>query len=164
MNDVKDELKLVFFARAMQDYGTEYEQTWIENIDANIISFNEVNELISKENKYKVYGKDLYEVERKYFFPLIDKSDYVVAAPAWNHTRKGQFTKGVIIEIEYALSIGKKVFGIVNGIMKIITEEDIRKIKGDEKDDDIMFQVPGEEPVTRKELMEMHKAINEKRK
>lgn len=149
-------LNVVFFARAMQDYGTDYEQTWIENIEADscsIIDFSKVNELINNDDKYKVYGKDLYEVERKYFFPLIDQCNYVVAAPAM---RRGQFTAGVIIEIEYALSIGKKVFGIVDGIMKQITIEDLRKM-----DDDIIVpaMVPGEAPLTRKDLREMKSRI-----
>jgi len=65
-------------------------------------------------------------LERKFFFPLIDDCDCVIAAPAWNHHRRGMFTDGVIIEIKYALSIGKKVFGVVNGEMKQITMEDLK--------------------------------------
>lgn len=134
MNSEILEEKLVFFARAMQDYGTDYEQTWVENINeafeqCKIVDFEEVKKRISNVDKYKIYGKELYEFELKYFFPLIDQSDYVVAAPAWNHIRKGKYTAGVIIEIEYAISVGKKVFGLVNGTMKQITTEDIVKIK-----------------------------------
>lgn len=122
-----DSSKWVYFARSMKDYGTAYEKQWIDNISDNVIDISEAIKQIRKEDKYKVYGEDLYTVELKYFFPLIDKCDYVVAAPAWNHLRRGKFTAGVVIEIQYALSIGKKVFGIVNGTMKQITEDDINE-------------------------------------
>lgn len=136
LNDLNEKLNVVFFARAMQDYGTGYEKVWMDNINeafspCEIVDFDEVKKRISRADRNKIYGKELYEFELKYFFPWIDKCDYIVAAPAWNHVRKGKYTAGVIIEIEYALGIGKKVFGIVGTEMKRITAEDLKEIKGE---------------------------------
>lgn len=159
-------MSLIFFAMAIQDEKRGYVDIWTKKIIDNfgshdkfgcgIIDISEVEKQIVEDEKgislrfpgrvYKIYGgewrswDDLYFYEKKYFFPLIEKSDFVVAAEAWNHPRRGKYTAKVIVEIEYALSNGKKVFGIniENWVFKEITKEDFVKIKK-EKEDEIIF-------------------------
>jgi hypothetical protein len=145
--------KTIFFAKAIQD-GSKFGTLWTEKVidnfsDSSIIDISEVEKQIKEDEKnlsYKIYGsewrswEDLYESEKKYFFRLIDECDFVVSAEAWNHPRRGKYTAKVIVEMEYALSIGKKVLGIniEDWKFKEITKEDLVKIRK-EKEDEITF-------------------------
>lgn len=82
----------------------------------------------------------LYEAEKKYFFPLIDSCDILVAAEAWNHPRRGKYTAKVIVDMEYAIKIGKPVYGINidKWTIKELKKEDIETIRR-EKEDEIEF-------------------------
>lgn len=144
----------IFLAKAFQDSdGGNYIKTWKEKIeetfpDNSIIDVSKVEKKIIEDEKrddYK-YGEEwknweiLYQYEKKYFFPLILKSDIVIGAEAWNHPRRGKYTAKAIVEMEYALEIGKKVFGIniSDWVMREITKEDLLTIKK-EKEDEITF-------------------------
>lgn len=81
MNDRENEREnertvwTVFFARSYVDYGTGYERVWIYHIEEAfgqgcIIDFNEVKNRMSKEDKLKIYGRELYDVERKYLLSI----------------------------------------------------------------------------------------------
>jgi hypothetical protein len=151
------EKESIFLAKAIQDAdGGNYIRTWKEKIvetfsSCSIIDLSEIEKQIVEdgnsvvEGNYK-YGKewrsweDLYKLERKYFFSIIDDCDIVIVAESWNHPRRGKYTAKTIIEMEYALSKGKKVFGIniEDWKFKEITKEDLVKIKK-EKDDEIIF-------------------------
>jgi hypothetical protein len=152
----------IFFAKAIQDGLGNYIRIWMENITKNfdpceIIDLSEVYKQINEDEKeisllssskreYKIYEgewrswEDLYFYEKKYFFPLIDSCDIMVSAEAWNHPRRGKYTAKVIVEMEYGLAIGKKVFGIniEDWTFKEITKEDLLKIKN-EKENEIVF-------------------------
>lgn len=148
--------KTIFFSRALQESG-KYTDVWTKKIednysDSSIIDLTDVYKQLwadiadTKGLGFPILGggwkgwEELYNSEKKYFFPLIDKSDFVVAAEAFSHPRRGKYTVNVIAEMEYALLNGKKVFGIniENWTFKEITKEDLIKIKK-EKDDEIAF-------------------------
>jgi len=139
----------IFFARSKPDLRTLYESSWIDNIkeawpNGEIIPFPEIDhEDLEIERKLGI----LY-IERKYFFPLIDDCDIMVCAPAWNKVtreKRGKYTLGVRLEIEYGLELGKKVIGIINGVygeLKIMTlgdikMEDINRKKFEKKFDEV---------------------------
>uniref|UniRef100_A0A6M3M8R2 Uncharacterized protein n=1 Tax=viral metagenome TaxID=1070528 RepID=A0A6M3M8R2_9ZZZZ len=129
----------VFFGRSYLDYNSQYEIEWIKGIkdawpDSEIIEFP----IIEEGDKHKIYGAKLREIEEKYFFPLIRECDLLVCVPLWNinysiskgslRTKRGQYTEGVRMEIEYGLNLGKKTFGIVEGELKNLSLEDLKKI------------------------------------
>lgn len=153
----------IFLAKAIQDGRTIeraglYTDIWVEKIKkyfdesengVHIFDLKDVSTQIYEDEKglsYKIYDgewrgwDELYKSEKKYFFPLIEKSDIIIAAEAWNHPRRGKFTAKVIVEIEYALELGKKVFKIdINDwTFKEITKQDLLNIKK-EKQDEITF-------------------------
>ena len=155
-------MSTIFFAKSIQDHDTgNYIRKWKEKIaeafpNSSIIDVSEVEKQIVEDGRmvgtveyvggsYK-YGKewisweDLYGLERKYYFPIIDRCDFVIAAEAWNHPRRGKYTTKVIVEMEYALLKGKKVFGIniSDWAIKEITGDDLIKIRK-EKEDEIVF-------------------------
>jgi hypothetical protein len=145
--------KTIFFAKAVQD-GGNYTKVWIEKIinnfpDYSIVNVSEVEKQIIEDEKilsFKIFGgewidwENLYFFEKKYYFPLIDSCDIVIATEAWNHPRRGKYTTKVIVEMEYGLGIGKKVFGIniENWVIREITKDDLIKIRK-EKEDEITF-------------------------
>lgn len=138
--------KKIFFAHSMHDYGTEKEKLWLENIrkyhhNADIISSNVISDQIDNNDRIK----GLKYVEEKYFFPIIDESDIVIAAPSWEMKR---FTIGVVIEMKYAISKNKKIQIIEDDQIK--EAYDIRKCE-----DTIAYHIPGEEPVKIKDLIEI---------
>jgi|CXWL01.1.fsa_nt_gi hypothetical protein len=125
----------VFFGRSYLDYNSQYESDWIKGIkdawpDSEIIEFP----IIEEDDKHKIFGKKLRDIEEKYFFPLIRKCDLMVCVPLWNYnkenmrTKRGQYTEGVRMEIEYGLNLNKKTFGIVEGELKNLNLEDLKKI------------------------------------
>jgi hypothetical protein len=143
----------IFLAKAVQDdVRGNYLIMWKEKIkdtfsNSNIVDLIEVEKQIVKDdNGMPFYGvewrgwKVLYQYEKKYFFPIIDDCDFLIAAESWSHPRRGKYTARVIIEMEYALEIGKKVFGISisDWEIKKITKEDLIKIR-QEKEDEIVF-------------------------
>lgn len=114
--------KSAFAARAYIDYGTGYESEYLRSIiekhpNADLIKLPNLDEL-HLDNKDIRWGKGLYEKEKQYFFPLIDKCDIFFMAPVNNEFNKdgskrrdkGLLTEGVKIEVLYALAIGKKVY------------------------------------------------------
>lgn len=152
MNEEKENKeKTIFFAMAIQD-GGKFGEKWKEKIidtfsDSNIIDLSGVyKQILHDDNGVPFYGGEwrgwevLYQYEKKYFFPLIDQCDFVVAAEAWNHARRGKYTAKVIVEMGYALGVGKKVFGIniENWEIREIIKEEFNKIKK-EKENEITF-------------------------
>lgn len=142
----------IFFAHSVYDYDTEIEILWLDNIKecypgCEIISANIINNNINDDDR----EKGLKYVEEKYFFPIIDKSNIVIAASSWKMKR---FTVGVVIEMKYAMLMGK--------IVKIIENDKIRDVDiVDMKNYEniIVYHIPGEDPVTMKELIR-HKGFN----
>jgi hypothetical protein len=152
------EERTIFFAKSIQDNDRgNYIRTWKEKImdtfpNSSIMDVSEVEKRIIEDGRnvgnvdsYKYGGEwrsweDLYELEKKYYFPLIDKCDFVVAAEAWDHPRRGKYVCKTIVDMEYALGIGKKVFGIniEDWAIKEIVSNDLIKIKK-EKEDEITF-------------------------
>lgn len=125
----------IFFGRSLLDYNSQYDVEWIKGIkdawpDSEIIEFP----IIEEGDKHKIYGTKLREIEEKYFFPLIRECDLLVCVPLWNYdkenmrTKRGKYTEGVRMEIEYGLNLGKKTFGIVEGELKNMSLEDLKKI------------------------------------
>lgn len=119
----------IFFARSESDYGSTYETWWIDEI-MNVWPNCEILRLpiLSEEDKVL---KSVCDIERDYFFPLIDESDIVIVAPLWNdksdgRKRRGSLTLGVFLETWYGIKKGKKVIGIINGDMKKIEMLDIQ--------------------------------------
>jgi hypothetical protein len=152
--DYMSKEKAIFFSRAFQE-GGKYTDVWTKKIEENfsgsgIIDLSGVYKQLWEDKKGDAKGipyfegwiswEELYNSEKRYFFSLIDICDFVVSSEAWNHPRRGKYTANVIVEMEYALEIGKKVFGIniEDWRFKEITKEDLIKIKK-EKDDEITF-------------------------
>jgi len=120
----------IFFARSKSDYGTPYELSWIDGIkeawpDGEIIPFPEISpEDIEIEKRLGILF-----IERKYFFPLIFDCDILVCAPVWNKVireKRGKYSLGVRLEIEYGLELGKKAIGMINGELKIMNLGDVK--------------------------------------
>jgi len=117
----------IFLARSYVDFGSPYEKQWVEKVndiwkDCYIIEFPD------NIPKIPMYGTVLFEWEKDFLFPLIRDSDIVFAIPSENvkyGKYKGKFGAGVILEIAYALMIGKKVMGLINGCIRYITLEDL---------------------------------------
>ena len=135
----------IFFAHSIIDYGTDKELSWLVYLNkcypnAEIINSRDISDTINGEDRK--YG--LKYMEEKYFFPIIDNCDMVIATSSWNMKR---FTIGVVIEMKYAITKNKKV--------KIIENDQIMEMGNIEKYENIVaFCVPGEEPVRMKELIE----------
>lgn len=137
----------IFFAHSVYDYGTEKEMLWLNNIKEcypghEIISANVINDEISDNDR----DKGLKYVEEIYFFPIIDGSDMVIATSSWNAKR---FTMGVVIEMKYAISKGKMVKIIENDKIRDIDIIDMKKCE-----DIVVYHIPGEDPVTMKDLIQ----------
>ncbi len=116
--------KKIFFARAISDYNSNYENEWIKIIkelfnDCEIIQFPDIKE------ECKIDLERLKNIERDYFFPLIDTCDVFMCVPE-KHGK--YYTKGVTIEMEYALSVNKRVIGVVNNELRDIFYDDFNKI------------------------------------
>jgi len=135
----------IFFAHSIIDYGTDKELSWLVYLNkcypnAEIINSRDISDTINGEDRK--YG--LKYMEEKYFFPIIDNCDMVIATSSWNMKR---FTIGVVIEMKYAITKNKKV--------KIIENDQIMEMGNIEKYENIVtFCVPGEDPVRMKELIE----------
>lgn len=135
----------IFFAHSVYDYGTDKEALWLDNIkgycpNAEIINSRDISDIINHDDRK--YG--LKYVEEKYFFPIIDNCDMVIATSSWNMKR---FTIGVVVEMKYAISKNKKI--------KIIEDDQIKEMDDMRKyEDTIVFQIPGEGPVRMKDLIE----------
>ncbi len=135
----------IFFAHSMCDYGSEKEMSWLVFLnkyypEAEIINSRDISDTINDEDR----KCGLKYVEEKYFFPIIDDCDLVIATSSWGMKR---FTIGVIIEMKYAIAKNKKV--------KIIENDQIMEMSNIEKYENIVaFCVPGEDPVRMKELIE----------
>lgn len=125
----------IFFGRSYLDYNSQYESDWIKGIkdtwpDSDIIEFP----IIEEADRHKIFGKKLRYIEEKYFFPLIRECYLMVCIPLWNYnkenirTKRGKYTEGVRMEIEYGLSLDKKTFGIVEGELKNMSLEDLKRI------------------------------------
>lgn len=141
----------IFFAHSMSDYDTPYEEQLLTYINKNfyeceIINPRDINNDINIEDR----KKGLRYNEEKHFFPIIDSSDIVIAAPRCNNEKGWQFTIGVVIEIEYALSKNKKVIGIIDGQVVDINCSDVDKYYNN-----IVWQIPGEDPVTMRDRKDM---------
>lgn len=105
--------KKIYFVHSMCDYGTEYEKACLVRLLEDFPGAKIINPASIKAPKIDE-NKGFEEAVRdnlvKYYFPYIEDSDLIVAAPAWNHSRlRGQYTLGAKMEIEYAKSIGKRV-------------------------------------------------------
>ena len=110
----------IFYGRAYVDYNSKFESdniNWIkEKFDGDIIAFP-----ILEHSSAEKYGRGLYLKEEKYFFPLIDKCDIFIMSPVNSsknkdgskRSDKGKLSGGVRIEALYALSVGKKVYQLV---------------------------------------------------
>lgn len=145
----------IFFLHSRQDYKTEQEKLWLDNIrkhypDALIINSSDVNDKIEDSDKIK----GMKYIEEKYFFPIIDVSDIMIVTPRNESGRIGserigsrRFTVGVVVEMKYAWLKGKKI-KIIEGEIKEIDKRDIEKYEND-----IVYEVPGDEPVRIKDLM-----------
>lgn len=130
----------IFYARAYVDYNGQFESDnikWIKNIkwvkervekfDGDIIEFPILEHSLAEK-----YGRGLYLKEEKYFFALIEKCDIFIMSPVNSsknkdgskRSDKGQLSGGVRIEALYALSVGKKVYQLVedNNIGKKLIE------------------------------------------
>lgn len=110
----------IFFSRSYVDYNTKYEEQCINKIKR---SFQNCSVINFKEIKTKIYnGKLLLELEKKYFFPLIESSDIVITAKTKNSKYQklnNRYSKGVLLEIEYAKKINKQVTDIeaIEGVL-----------------------------------------------
>lgn len=99
----------IFFALSMVNYDKPFERQNLEKIknihgdSYEIISASEINKRILDSDKKKGFRY----IEENYFFKEIDKSDIVIGT--YNAISR-QFTIGVIVEMEYALMKGKRVF------------------------------------------------------
>lgn len=128
----------IFFLHAKSDYKTKQEKLWLDNIrkyypEADIINSSDINDKIDNNDR----SKGMKHIEEKYFFPMIDISDIIIVAPSWKSKR---FTKGVVVEMKYADSKGKKI--------KMIKDECIEEIEDIGKyENDIVYHIPGEEPI-----------------
>ncbi len=134
----------IFFARFQTDFGSEYEKTWIDIINetwpgCEIIKFphrEEIDNWISNNRiKNPIWEWSIWKEEERFFFPLIDSCDILVAAPIWgggNRKNTGKFSLLVDLEIKYALNKGKRVIGLINNEMRDIKKEDleVRGISG----------------------------------
>lgn len=97
-----------FFGLSMADYGKPFEKKNLGIIENNlgeldILSASEINKRITEEDKKKGFRF----IEENYFFKEIDNSDIVIGT---YNARSRQFTIGVIVEMEYALMQGKRVY------------------------------------------------------
>lgn len=120
----------IYFAHAIVDYDSEYEDLCIKTINkfyknCTINNPKEMNMVIEKElpeiTKFKLY-----------FFPAIDECDIVIAAPAFNHpTKKGRFPSGTIKEMMYALKINKPVIALINDELKEIKNDFFNQVQWD---------------------------------
>lgn len=134
----------IFFTHSMYDYGSDKEMSWLVYLNkfypgAEIINSRDISDTINDGDR----KCGLKYVEEKYFFPLIDNCDLVIAASSWGLKR---FTIGVVIEMKYAIMKNKKV--------KIIENDQIMEMDNIEKYENVVaFCIPGEEPVIMKELM-----------
>lgn len=113
----------IFYGRAYVDYNSQFESdniNWIKErfggIGGDIIEFP-----ILEHSPTEKYGRGLYLKEEKNFFPLIDRCDIFIMT-AVNSSKnkdgskrndKGKLSGGVRIEALYALSIGKKVYQLI---------------------------------------------------
>lgn len=114
MNDIAKD-HIIYFGHSMSDYGTEWERE-VLNIIREKHPFSRVinpavDIIISDEDKHiRPYGDGFDFLEKKYYFPWIEKADIVYVAKAFNHKRmRGFYTLGVKKEKEYAEKIGKTV-------------------------------------------------------
>lgn len=113
----------IFYGRAYVDYNSQFESgniNWIkERFGGDIIEFP-----ILEHSPTEKYGRGLYLKEEKNFFPLIDKCDiFIMTAVNTEKNKdgskrndKGKLSGGVRIEALYALSVGKKVYQLIEDI------------------------------------------------
>lgn len=134
----------IFFAHSMRDYGTDKEMLWLDNVSkfypgAEIINSRDISNIINDNDRMR----GLKYVEKKYFFPIIDNCDMIIAAPSWVMKR---FTIGVVVEMKYAVSKSKKI--------KIIENDQIREMDNIGKYEDMIeYHIPGEDPVRMKDTI-----------
>lgn len=135
---------IIFFAHSMRDYGTDKEIIWLDNISkyypgAEIINSRDISDTINNDDRK--YG--LKYVEEKYFFPIIDSCDILIATSSWVMKR---FTIGVVVEMKYAKSKNKKI--------RIIENDKIMEVGNIGKYEDIVdYHIPGEDPVRMKDTI-----------
>jgi hypothetical protein len=134
----------IFFAHSMIDYGSDEEIKWLDNISkcypgVEIINSRDVSDTINNDDR----KHGLKYVEEKYFFPIIDNCDMVIATSSW--IRK-KFTIGVVVEMKYAMSKNKKIRIIEN--YEIIEVDNIEKYE-----DAVEYHIPGEDPVRMKDTI-----------
>lgn len=106
--------EIIYFAHSMSDYGTEWEKEVLNLLGekhpfSRII--NPANIIIGEEDQHiRPYGEGFEYLEKKYYYPWIDKAEIVYVAKAFNHKRmRGYYTLGVAKEKEYAEKIGKTI-------------------------------------------------------
>ncbi len=134
----------IFFAHSMRDYNTDKELSWLDYINgcypnAEIINSRDISNTINSNDRK--YG--LKYMEEKYFFPIIDNCDMVIATSSWT-TKK--FTIGVVVEMKYAMSKNKKI--------RIIENDQIREMGNiEEYEDTVEYHIPGEDPVRMKDTI-----------
>lgn len=120
----------IYFAHAIVDYNTEYEDLYIKTINQfynNCIIHNpkDINEVIDKKTpeigRFKLY-----------FFPIIDTCDIVIAAPVFNDDRRrGKFLSGTTREMIYAIKNNKSVIAIIDNELKEIKRDFFTDIQWD---------------------------------
>lgn len=144
MKEIKEIEMKIFFAHSVYDYGSDIEMSWLNHLnkfypDAEIINSRDISNRIDDQDRK--YG--LKYIEEKYFFPIIDDCDLVIATSSFIMKR---FTIGVIIEMKYAIAKNKKV--------KIIENDQIVEMSNIENYENVVaFCLQGEEPVRMKDLM-----------
>ena len=94
----------IYFAHSYSDYGTKYEEKYIEKID-NWCKENNIESywLINPKDIHVERGKaDILDLKgdiKRYFYPVIDECDIIIVL---GESRKGIYTICVRAEIEYA--------------------------------------------------------------
>lgn len=110
----------IYFAHAIVDYNSEYEDLCIKTIN----QFHKGCIIHNPKEIDKILDESIPNEEKfiSYFLPEVDKCDMVIAAPAFNSGRKGQFLRGTTREILHALKNKKPVVAIINNKLKDINE------------------------------------------
>ena len=99
-----------FYAHSTNDYNTEFESLAILQIKRLLKDIEIINPKDLPKPEH-IKNNQLYKLEHEVYFPIINKCDVLIATRCWNRINKrGKFSEGVLLEINYALAQNKKVY------------------------------------------------------
>jgi hypothetical protein len=100
---------VVYYAHAMQTYNTKHELIQLAKIKETCPGEEIVNPkdipIAEEDKKRKDYAAFMW-LMKKYYFPAISKCNILVA---FRYQKTGNYTPGVLKEIEYATNNGIRV-------------------------------------------------------